>query len=150
MFLFLRMRNGKKAVALALMASLAWAMYSPEDITKARQDAAFHLEICIERIEPTRTQPGQALIHGRVTQVLRPQTTLKKGDPVSFWVDTRHRGQRSPPGDDVRLDLEEITPGKYLEAHFTANWLVMSGVTQLEVALRQIGVYAVSSSVGRL
>jgi len=37
-----------------------------------------------------------------------------------------------------------------VEAYFTQNWRLTSGVWHLEVALRQAGVYSTSSPMARL
>lgn len=122
------------------------AMYSPEDIAKARRDASYHLELRVVAAEPTRTQPGQAWVTGEVTQAYRGGGRVKAGDTLRFWVDTTRRGLRSPPGDDVRLELEELVPGRWLEGYFTTG--PKDG--ELAVALRQVGIYAASSATPRL
>lgn len=122
------------------------AMYSPEDIAKARRDATYHLELRVLAAEPTRTQPGQAMVAGEVTRAYRADARVKVGDRVRFWVDTTRRGLRSPPGDDVRLDLEELLPGRWLEGYFNAG--ARDG--ELAVALRQAGIFAASSATPRL
>lgn len=121
-------------------------MYSPEDIAKARREATFHLELRVLAADPTRTQPGQAMVAGEVTRAYRADARVKAGDRVRFWVDTTRRGLRSPPGDDVRLALEELLPGRWLEGYFTAG--AKDG--ELAVALRQVGIFAASSTTPRL
>ena len=122
------------------------AMYSPEDIAAARRSAAFHLELRIVSAEPTRTQPGQASVTGEVTRAYRADARVKVADTVRFWVDTTRRGLRSPPGDDVRLELEELLPGRWLEGYFNPG--AKDG--ELAVALRQVGIHAASSATPRL
>ena len=122
------------------------AMYSPEDIAAARRTAAFHLEVRMLKMEPTRTQPGQAWVTGEVTQVYRTDGRVKPGATLGFWVDTTRRGLRSPPGDDVRLELEELLPGRWLEGYFASS----AKEGELAVALRQIGIFAASSTTPRL
>lgn len=125
-------------------------MYSPEDIFQARARASFHLELLIERTEAGTALPGQSVIHGRVTRMFRGPETMKMGDSVLFPVDSQDRGQRFPPGDDVRLMVQDLMPGEYLEAYFTPNGRLCSGVWHLEVALRQARVYSTSSPMARL
>lgn len=122
------------------------AMYSPDDIAKARREATFHLELRMLAAEPTRTQPGQAMVSGEVTRTYRTNARVKAGDTLRFWVDTTRRGLRSPPGDDVRLELEGLLPGRWLEGYFTAG--TKDG--ELAVALRQVGIFAASSATPRL
>jgi hypothetical protein len=125
-------------------------MYSPEDISKARRDAGFHLEICIAQTQATPTQPGRVLIQGLVTQVFFACLAIRLGHPVAFWVDSLYSDQRAPPGEDVRLDVEDLVAGRYIEAYFVAHGFDRAAATPLEVALRQVAVYDVSSPVGRL
>ena len=135
---------------LLLATRPSFAMYSPEDIADARRKAAFHLEVRVRSVAPTRTQPGQAMVEGDVTRVHRGDGRIASGAAVRFWVDSRYRGQRSPPGDDVRLDLEELLPGRYLEGYFTTEARAAGAVPELGVALRQVGIFPASSATPRL
>ena len=125
-------------------------MYSPEDVANARRGAAFHLEVSIRSVEPTRAQPGQAMVQGAVTRAWRSDGSLAAGAAVRFWIDTRLRGQRSPPGDDVRIDLEDLQSGRFIEAYFAPGRKPAGGATELTIALRQAGVYAAASDKPRL
>lgn len=92
-------------------------MYSPEDEAAARTRADLHARIRIERAEPTRGQPGQCLLEVEVLDAWRAPAGLSRGDRIRIWVDSCWRGQRSPPGEDVRLPIEDLQAGAQLDVH---------------------------------
>lgn len=91
-------------------------MISPEDEVAARASAELHAVLRILAAQPTRTQPGQCLLAVELLGIRRAPAGLASGDRIELWVDSRWRGQRSPPGEDVRLDIEALQPGVLLEA----------------------------------
>lgn len=96
-------------------------MLSPEDEAAARESADLHAVLRVQSAQPTRTQPGQCLLTVELLQCWRAPPGLHPGDRLELWVDSRWRGQRSPPGEDVRLDLEVLQPGVRLEAWAAAD-----------------------------
>lgn len=112
-------------------------MISPEDEAAAREAAELHAVLRIQTAQPTRTQPGQCLLTVEVQQCWRAPQGLRTGDRLELWVDSRWRGQRSPPGEDVRLDLEALQPGVRLEAWAAADpsaaarYVVLAGQARL-------------------
>lgn len=95
-------------------------MYSPEDEAEARMRADLHARVRIERAQPTRSQPGQCLLQAEIVDPWRTPAGLCCGDRIELWVDSCWRGQRSPPGEDVRLAIEDLQAGGLLDVHAAA------------------------------
>lgn len=110
-------------------------MYSPEDQAEARRTADLHARIAIVGIQPTRTQPGQCLLRAVLVEVWRAPQGLAVGDDIEVWVDSCWRAQRSPPGEDVRLCIEELVAGRQLELHARALPAAPSGPPRFAVTL---------------
>lgn len=92
-------------------------MYSPEDEAAARARADLHALVRIALAAPTRSQPGQCCLQVDVVNPWRSPGGLSRGERIALWVDSCWRGQRSPPGDDLRLPIEDLRPGALLEVY---------------------------------
>ena len=134
-----------------LLCILPWALavYSPEDIAHARRAAVCHLELRIDSPEPTRTQPGQVLVRAHITHVYRSRGAHAVGQQYSFWVDSIGRDQRAPPGDDVRLLVDDLAPGTFIAGYFNDRTPAGADPANLALQLRQVDVYPVSSPKAR-
>lgn len=95
-------------------------MYSPEDQAEARTTAELHARIAVIAAQPTRTQPGQCWLRAELIEVWRAPPGLAAGSVIEVWVDSCWRGQRSPPGEDVRLCIEDLVAGRQIELHARA------------------------------
>lgn len=95
-------------------------MHSPEDQAAARASADLHALVRIALAAPTRSQPGQCCLQVDVVDLWRTPGNLSRGDRIALWVDSCWRGQRSPPGDDLRLCIEDLQPGTLLEVYAAA------------------------------
>lgn len=92
-------------------------MLSPDDCQAAQHGAAAELRLRIERIEIGPDQPAQCWLTGVVTLLRRDHDgRLKPGETIILRIDSRHREQRCPPGDDLRLCIEELVPGVSVHA----------------------------------
>jgi len=59
------------------------------------------------------------VVHGEVTRAFRgPPPTAKT---IDLEVECKQRGERSPPGDEFRIDAEELSAGRHLEAFAEAR-----------------------------
>ena len=59
------------------------------------------------------------MVHGEVTRAFRgPPPTAKT---IDLEVECKQRGERSPPGDEFRIDAEELSAGRHLEAFAEAR-----------------------------
>jgi hypothetical protein len=111
-------------------------MHSPEDLARARANADLHLLVRIEALEVCDPQPGRSRLRARIVAILggHSAAAVGHGMHLEIWLDTRHRGQRSPPGDDLRMDLEDLLPGSQLQAYLRAD----SGAHCYQVVAGQI------------
>ena len=91
----------------------AIAMMSPEEYRAAREAATYWLQLRIDAVEAPGKLPGVCIVVGQVTRVFRGPAL---GKTIDLEIDCKRRGERSPPGDEFRVEIEELSAGRYLEA----------------------------------
>ena len=89
-------------------------MMTPEEYRAARDGATYWLQLRIEAVKAPGQLPGTCIVHGEVTRVFRGPALAAK--TVDVAVECKRRGERSPPGDEFRIDLEALRRGRYVEA----------------------------------
>jgi hypothetical protein len=109
-------------------------MMSPEEYRAAREAATCWLQLRIDAVKAPRTLPGTCIVRGEVSRVFRGPTPAAK--TIDLEVECKKRGERSPPGDEFRVDIEDLRAGRFVEAF--ANVREGSYV----VAARQVEVVA--------
>ena len=92
----------------------AIAMMSPEEYRAARASAGYWLQLRIDRVNVPRTLPGTCIVRGEVTRMFRGSAPATKA--IDLEVECKRRGERSPPGDEFRVDVEDLRAGRYIEA----------------------------------
>jgi hypothetical protein len=108
------MRLAAALLVLCGIATLeAIAMMSPEEYRAARAAATYWLQLRIDSVKAPRTLPGACLVRGKVTRVFRGPTVSAK--TIELEVECKQRGERSPPGDEFRVDIEELLAGRTIE-----------------------------------
>ena len=90
-----------------------YAMRPPEEYRAARAAASHWLQLRISGMEASKTA-GVCLVRGEVTRTFRGPPPAAKA--IELEVECKKRGERSPPGDEFRVDMEDLVPGRYLEA----------------------------------
>ena len=89
-------------------------MMSPEEYRAAREAATYWLQLRIDAVKAPRTFPGSCIVHGEVTRIFRgPAPAVKT---IDLEVECKRRGERSPPGDEFRMDVEELRAERSIEA----------------------------------
>ena len=91
----------------------AIAMMSPEEYRAAREAATYWLQLRIDTVKAPGKLPGVCSVRGEVTRVFRGPALRKT---IDLEIDCRSAGERSPPGDEFRMDFEELLAGRYVEA----------------------------------
>ena len=100
---------------LILAATLeAIAMMSPEEYRAARESATYWLQLRIDAVKAPHTLPGPCIVRGEITRIFRGPIPAAK--TIDLEVECKRRGERSPPGDEFRMDVEELHAGRYVEA----------------------------------
>lgn len=91
---------------------------SPEDIASARAGAGAHLRLRIEQVEIGREQPGHCWLSGSIQVLWHDRSgKLSPGMRIRLQVDSRRSMQRCPPGDDLRLQVEQLRRGVVVDAY---------------------------------
>jgi hypothetical protein len=94
-------------------------MMAPEEYRAARAAASHWLQVRIVAVTAPRGLPGVCVVRGEVTRAFRGQPPAAK--TIELEVDCKQRGERSPPGDEFRIDAEDLVAGKHLEAFAEAR-----------------------------
>ncbi|MBI3918475.1 MAG: hypothetical protein HY322_15885 [Betaproteobacteria bacterium] len=89
-------------------------MMSPEEYRAAREAASHWLQMRIDAVKAPRKLPGVCIVRGEVIRVFRGPPPAAK--TIDLEVECKGRGQRSPPGDEFRLDIQDFLTGRHLEA----------------------------------
>jgi hypothetical protein len=93
---------------------LANAMMTPEEYRAAREAASHWLQLRIDAVKAPRKLPGVCTVRGEIIRVFRGTALTVK--TIDLEVECKSRGQRSPPGDEFRVDIEDLLHGRHLEA----------------------------------
>ena len=88
-------------------------MMSPEEYRAAREAATYWLQLRIDAVKAPGKLPGVCIVRGEVTRVFRGPALAKT---IDLQIDCKRRGERSPPGDEFRVELEELLAGRSVEA----------------------------------
>jgi len=109
-------------------------MRPPEEYRAARAAASYWLQLRITAVQKPDRLPGVCVVRAEVLRAFRgPPPTSKT---IELEVDCGKRGERSPPGDEFRIDAEDLVAGRHLEAFAEAR-----GV-RFAVVARQVGLIA--------
>jgi len=108
------------ALLLALgMITGAYAMMSPEQYRAARAAASHWLQLRIVAVKAPDRHPGTCIVSAEVTRTFRGPPPAAKA--IELEVECKKRGERGPPGDEFRIDAEDLVAGRYLEAFAEAR-----------------------------
>ena len=121
-------------MGICLLAQGTHAMRTPEEYRAARVAATHWIQFRVQASKPAATVPGICVLRGEITRYF-------KGVPfgastIDLEVECKPRAQRSPAGDEFRLDAEDLRPGQYLEAFVTAE------AGRYRVVARQVHIVA--------
>ena len=97
----------------------AHAMMAPEEYRAARAAASHWLQVRITGVMAPPKLPGVCVVRGEVIRTFRGAPPASK--TIELEIDCKKRGERAPPGDEFRLDAEDLVPGKHLEAFAEAR-----------------------------
>jgi len=89
-------------------------MMAPEEYRAARAAASHWLQVRIGGVQKPDRLPGVCVVRAEVLRTFRGPPPASK--TIELEVDCKKRGERSPPGDEFRIDAEDLVPGTYLEA----------------------------------
>jgi hypothetical protein len=117
-------------VAACFAASGAHGMMSPEEYRAAREAASHWLQLRIDAVKAPRSLPGVCIVRAEVTRVFRGPPPA--GKVIELEVECKARRQRSPPGDEFKVDIEDLRTGRHVEAFANAR------AGRYAVAARQI------------
>ena len=94
-------------------------MRPPEEYRAARAAATHWLQLRIISLKKPGRFPGVCVVRGEVTRTFRGPPPASK--TIELEVDCKKRGERSPPGDEFRIDAEDLVAGGHLEAFAEAR-----------------------------
>ncbi len=94
-------------------------MMQPEEYRAARAAASHWLQVRITALTAPQALPGICVVRGEVTRTFRG--ALPAAKTIDLEVECKKRGERSPPGDEFRVDAEDLVPGRHLEAFAEAR-----------------------------
>jgi len=89
-------------------------MMQPEEYRAARAAASHWLQVRITAVTAPKALPGICVVRGDVTRTFRGAPPAAK--TIDLEVECKNRGERSPPGDEFRIDAEDLVSGRHLEA----------------------------------
>ena len=104
----------RRPIPVLQLVACAIFMMPPEEYRAARAAASHWLQLqCVSLQEPDRL-PGVCLVRAEVVRTFRGPPPLTK--TIELEIDCKKRGERGPPGDEFRIDAEDLVPGRHLEA----------------------------------
>jgi hypothetical protein len=109
----LRFLQASLFLAAATAAPL-YAMMTAEEYRAARAAASHWIQLRVEATQRPARLPGVCLVTGQVTRVFRGTPLPEKR--IDLAVECKRRDQRSPPGDEFRVNYEDLDLGRYVEA----------------------------------
>lgn len=89
-------------------------MMAPEEYRAARAAATHWLQLRIISSKKPDRLPGVCVVRGEAMRTFRGLPPASK--TIDLEVDCKKRGERSAPGDEFRIDAEDLAPGRRLEA----------------------------------
>ena len=113
---------------------LLYAMRPPEEYRAARAAATHWLQVRIIGVTKADQLPGICVVRGEVLRTFRGALPATK--TIDLEVECKKRGERSPPGDEFRIEVEDLVAGKHLEAFAEARG------ARYAVVARQVEVIA--------
>jgi len=106
------------ALLLILLTTSAHALMAPEFYRQARAEAAFHVQVAIDKVTPPAKGPGSCMVEGKVAEVFKDAgNKLPVGAPVSFSVACRREGEEAPIGGTMWTDTDALKSAKYIEVY---------------------------------
>jgi hypothetical protein len=96
-----------------------YAMRPPEEYRAARAAATHWLQVRIIGVTQPDRLPGVCVVRGEVLRTFRGAAPATK--TIDLEVECKKRGERSPPGDEFRIEVEDLVAGKHLEAFAEAR-----------------------------
>ena len=110
------------AAALLLLPVAASAMMPPEVYQKAREEAPYHVQVAITKVDAPRQGPGGCFVEGQVLKIFKDEgDRLKKDEIVGFPVACHRRGETVPIGGTVWLDTDQLEKAEYIEVYLNAD-----------------------------
>jgi hypothetical protein len=94
-------------------------MMPPEEYRAARAAASHWLQLRITAVQKPERLPGVCVVRAEVLRTFRGAPPPSR--TIELEVDCKKRGERGPPGDEFRLDAEDLVAGKHLEAFAEAR-----------------------------
>ena len=94
-------------------------MMPPEEYRAARAAASHWLQLRIIAVSSPQELPGVCVVRAEVLRTFRGAPPASKA--IELEIDCKKRGERSPPGDEFRIDAEDLVMGKHLEAFAEAR-----------------------------
>lgn len=112
------------AALLPLLLALprADAVLPPQVYEQARQSAALHLQVLVRAMTPPAATPGLCAVQGEVARVLRDRTGgWAAGRALTFDLACTRPEDTPVPGPQLWLPLEEIRPGRFVDAYLDVD-----------------------------
>ncbi len=91
-----------------------YAMRPPEEYRAARAAASHWLQLRIVGVTKPGLLPGVCVVRGEVLRTFRGAPPATR--TIDLEVDCKQRAERSPPGDEFRIEAEDLVAGRHLEA----------------------------------
>jgi hypothetical protein len=89
-------------------------MRAPEEYRAARAAASHWLQLRVISSKKPDRLPGVCVVRGEVMRTFRGPPPAAK--TIELEVECKKRGERSAPGDEFRIEAEDLLAGRFLEA----------------------------------
>jgi hypothetical protein len=108
------------AVAIALTTAAAYALMPPQVYREARQNAPYHVQIAVTKVDAPRVGSGTCPVEGQVLKIFKNDGSRLADDmTVGFEVACRREGDRVPLGGTIWLNTSELEKADYMEVYLT-------------------------------
>ena len=94
-------------------------MMPPDQYRAARAAASHWLQLRIVAVKAPDSLPGTCIVSAEVMRTFRGPPPAAK--VIELEVECRQRGWRGPPGDEFRIDADDLVAGRHLEAFAEAR-----------------------------
>lgn len=111
-----------RAVAIGLVglsfSTVVQAALAPEYYRRAREQAAYHVQVGITKVTAPRPGPGGCVVEGQVLRIFKNEgETLTPDMRIGFPVACYRQGESVPIGGTQWLNTDELEKADYMEVY---------------------------------
>lgn len=108
----------KLCCLLGFLTTSAHAMMAPEYYRKAREEAPYHVQVAISRVEPPPSGPGSCTVDGKIVEIFKDTSgKLGAGTAIRFPIACERPGDSVLVSGTIWTDLEALMRARYIEVY---------------------------------